>query len=254
MLPRLIPVISLEDGYVVKTRKFKKPVYVGDPINTVRIFNDKEVDEMAIVDIRASLNGTKPKLDHLEEIASESFMPLSYGGGIRSIEEIRAILRLGFEKIILNTAALESPGLVTAAAEETGSQSVVIAIDVRKKILGGYAVASHSGTKKWPEGPVELAQRMEGLGAGELLLNSIDLEGTKTGYDLDLIKQVVESVTIPVIANGGARDWADMGAAIRNGGASAAAGGAVFVFHGKHEAVLIQYPAPDKIREIFDDK
>ncbi|MDA7880915.1 AglZ/HisF2 family acetamidino modification protein [Akkermansiaceae bacterium] len=254
MRPRLIPVITLEEGYVVKTKKFKTPVYIGDPINTVRIFNDKEVDEIAIVDIRASLQGTDIDFDHLEEIASESFMPLSYGGGVTSVDEVRRILRLGFEKVILNTAALENPSLVQDSAKETGRQSIVVAIDVRRSLLGHYVVTSHSGTRKWSESPVELARRMEELGAGELLVNSIDRDGMMQGYDAELLSKISSAVSVPVIAVGGAGSWQDMRNVIESGGAAAAAGGSVFVFHGRHSAVLIQYPHPHEIEEMFDDE
>lgn len=218
MRPRLIPMLTLEDGYVVKTRKFKRPVYIGDPINTVKIFNDKEVDELAVVDIRATVRGQEPDYQHLEDIANESFMPLSYGGGVRSVEQIRRILRLGFEKIILNTAAVESPELVRAAAEETGSQSIVAAIDFKRSVFGGYYVTSHSGKKKTPESPVDFARKLENQGAGEIVLNHIDRDGTRLGYDIDLVNKVVSAVNIPVIACGGAGQWNDMRDVIKQGG------------------------------------
>ncbi len=253
MRPRLIPVLTLEDGYVVKTRRFKRPVYVGDPINTVKIFNDKEVDELAVVDIRASLNGTDPDITLIEEIAGESFMPLSYGGGIKTVAQVREILRIGFEKIILNTSALESPNFVTAVAEEAGSQSVVVALDFRKTIFGRTVVTSRSGRKKWDEDLIQSARRMQELGAGELILNNIDRDGLRIGYDIEMLKLVTEAVNIPVIACGGAGTWDDMSEAIRSGGAAAAAGGSAFVFHGRHSAVLIQYPSPAEVQTLFDE-
>jgi cyclase len=238
---RVIPVLLMTGKRLVKTVKFKNRVYVGDPINTVKIFNDKEVDELAIVDIDASLKGQEPDYDYIEKLASQCFMPLAFGGGIQTPQQARRLLALGVEKVILNTAAASNPKLISELAEETGSQSVVVSIDVKKNWLGKYEVRSAGGTRSTDLEPVAYAAEAVRHGAGEILINSIDRDGTQSGYDLDLIKKVTAAINVPVIACGGAHSIADFTAAIQ-GGASAVAAGSMFVFTGPHRAVLINFP------------
>ena len=243
---RIIPCLLLKDKGLVKTYKFNKTRYIGDPVNTVKIFNEKEVDELIFLDIRATINGRKPDIDLIYDIAGESFMPICYGGGITSIEEIKEIFFAGVEKTALNTAAFEKPKLVEKAAALFGSQSIVVSIDVKKKWLGKYEVCLHRGTKGTGLDPVKYAVHMQELGAGELLINSIDRDGTMQGYDLDLLSRISSAVEIPVVALGGAGRYEDFNDAIKKGGVSAVAAGSMFVYYGKNRAVLINYPTRDK--------
>lgn len=246
---RVIPVLLLRNMGLYKSVKFKDHKYVGDPINAIKIFNEKEVDELVFLDITASINQQEPNYSMLADIASECFMPLCYGGGVRSIEQIEKILYAGVEKVSLNTAAIEIPGLVSTAAKKFGSSTIVISIDVKKSLFGGYSVYIKSGTKSTKLSPLEFARMMENEGAGEILLNSIDADGIMKGYDLDLIKTVSDKVSIPVIACGGAGSLDHMKSAVHNG-ASAVAAGSFFVFQGKHRAVLITYPERSAIATI----
>lgn len=243
---RVIPTLLLKGSGLVKTTKFKKPVYIGDPINAIKIFNSKEVDELIVLDITASSEGRPPAFETIREITDECFMPLSYGGGIRTVEHIRAILKAGIEKVVLNTAALSDPLLVTRAADEFGRQAIICSIDVKKSLLGGYSVFSASGAKIVDKDPVAYARRLEDLGAGEIYLTSVDREGTMSGYDLGLVKSVSGAVSVPVIASGGAGSIDDFVAA-RDAGASAVSAGAMFVFQGPHRAVLITYPGRSEL-------
>lgn len=240
---RVIPTLLLRGAGLVKTRQFKDPKYVGDPINAIKIFNDKEVDELVLLDITASVEGRGPAFSAIEEVASECFMPLAYGGGIRSVEDIRRILKLGVEKVVLNSVAWRDPDVLRHASREFGAQAIVASVDVRKKLFGGYDVCGERGSRSLREDPVSYSRRMEELGAGEILLTSVDRDGTMKGYDLDLLEKVTQAVSVPVIASGGAGSVADFGAAVKQGGASAVAAGAMFVFHGPHRAVLITYPS-----------
>ncbi|MDB6055437.1 MAG: imidazole glycerol phosphate synthase subunit HisF [Verrucomicrobiales bacterium] len=239
---RVIPALLLKDGGLVKTQKFKDSTYVGDPINAVKIFNEKEVDELVFLDITATRQKRAPSLDRIGEIASECFMPLGYGGGITKLSEIKAILNLGVEKVILNSSAFANRELVTEASRQFGSQSVVVSMDVKKGMLGGYSVMVESGNRKTGKDPVEYAKEMEAAGCGEILLNSIDRDGMYTGYDIEMLKKVSSAVSVPVIACGGARDVNDFLMAVRDGGASAVSAGSMFVFHGKQRGVLINFP------------
>lgn len=239
--PRIIPMLLLRHGGLVKTRGFKDPVYVGDPINAVRIFNEKEVDELILLDIMATPEGSGPSFEALADIASEAFMPLAYGGGIRTAADARQILASGFEKVVINTAAVESDALVRDLASTAGSQSVVVSMDIRRKLFGRSEVYAAGGRKATGLDPVAHAVNMQQAGAGEILVNSINRDGTMRGFDLDLIKEVAASVDIPVVAAGGAGSLADFSAALRCG-ASAVSAGSFFVFQGKHRAVLISYP------------
>ena len=238
---RVIPCLLLRNNGLVKTVKFREPKYVGDPINAVRILNDKEVDELAFLDISATPAGRGPNFELIADIASEAFMPFAYGGGITTLEQVQQLYATGVEKVILNTAAAADPSLVSRAADLAGSQSVVVSIDVRKSWLGKYGVYTRSGTHEQKTDPVNHAVRMEAAGAGEILLTSVDRDGTMSGYDLDLVAAVSRAVSIPVVASGGAGSVLDFRQAIGSG-ASAVAAGSLFVFHGKHRAVLITYP------------
>ncbi|HEY8608898.1 MAG TPA: AglZ/HisF2 family acetamidino modification protein [Noviherbaspirillum sp.] len=239
---RVIPCLLVSESRLVKTVQFKKPRYVGDPVNAVKIFNDKEVDEIVVLDIDATRSGREPDLDLIGELASECFMPLAYGGGINKLETARRILKLGVEKIILNTAAWKQPALVRDAANEFGSQAVAVSIDVKRKLFGRYEVCVDKASKATGEDPVTYARRMQALGAGEILLNSVQQDGTLAGYDLELISRVASAVNVPVIASGGAGTVEHFREAVQRGGASAVAAGSMFVFHGPHRAVLITYP------------
>ncbi|MGV8058418.1 MAG: AglZ/HisF2 family acetamidino modification protein [Smithellaceae bacterium] len=248
---RVIPCLLLRGNGFYKTTKFKNPVYLGDPINILKIFNDKEVDEILVLDIGATLMQKEINMSLLNDFASECFMPLGYGGGIKNIEQMKAVFNLGFEKVAINTAAYENPELVSQAANIFGNQSVVVSIDVKKSLLGSYEVMTGSGSKKTGRHPAEYAREMESRGAGEIIVNAIDLDGTMEGYDLKLIKLVTSAVSIPVIACGGAGNVDDLGVAVKEGGASAVAAGAMFVFQGPHRAVLINFPLPEELESIF---
>lgn len=248
---RVIPCLLLHNAGLVKTLRFKEPKYLGDPINIVRIFNDKEVDELVFLDITATPERKGPPFELLRKIASECFMPLCYGGGVADIGTMKALYKLGIEKVALNTAAVRSPSIVSAASKEFGAQSVIVSIDVKKKWLGGYEVFTHGGRRGSGMDPAEHARNMESEGAGEILVNSIDRDGTMGGYDLELVRRVSGAVGIPVVACGGAGSVGDLGLVVKEGGASAAGAGSMFVFQGVHRAVLISYPTQREIREVF---
>lgn len=250
MRPRVIPCLLLKGQGLVKTIKFKKPQYVGDPINVVRIFNDKEVDELVILDIDATREGRRPNFALIESIAGEAFMPMGYGGGIRSLDDIRLLFRLGVEKVIINSYALENPAFIGMATEIAGGQSVVVSLDVRKNFWGNYEVFTRGGRNKAAGEPLALARRLEELGAGEILLNSIDRDGAMKGYDTDLVREIAAVLEIPLIACGGAGKPGDFAAAVQ-AGAAAVAAGSMFVFHGRQRAVLISYPEERELREVF---
>ena len=248
---RVIPSLLMENGGLVKTVQFGKRTYLGDPINIIRIFNDKEVDEVALLDISATPEKRGPDYAAIEKIASQCFMPLAYGGGITRIEEIRTLFKLGVEKAVLNTAAIATPELITEAANAFGAQAIAISIDVKKSWTGKYDVVTRCGKQSASRSPVEWAKEAVRLGAGEILLNSIDRDGTMKGYDLALIKSVTSAVNVPVIACGGANTLDDFRDAVREGRAAAVAAGSMFVFHGKHRAVLINYPTQASLKQTF---
>ena len=238
---RVIPTLLLKNQGFYKTTKFKNPVYLGDPINILKIFNEKEVDEICVLDISATPTGAGPQLDYIGDFASECFVPLSYGGGISKIQEISRIFRIGFEKCIINSSFFENEQLIKDASTEYGSQSIVVSIDVKRKLFGGYNSISFCGNKKINLSPKDAACRAEELGAGEILLTSIDCEGSMAGYDLNIVKEICSIVSIPVIVNGGAGNINHFKYAV-DAGASAVAAGAFFVFTGPHKAVLINVP------------
>ena len=242
--PRVIPTLLLRDQSLVKTVRFGSFVYIGDPRNTVRIFNELEVDELVFLDITATRDGREPNLDLLAQIADECFMPLAYGGGVRTFDQARAILGIGFEKVIVNSQAFEDPTFITRLAEHFGSQAIVASIDVKRDARGNPSVRTRSGTGTTGLEPVAWAREMERRGAGEILLTAIDREGTWMGYDLDLVASVTSAVDIPLIANGGAGSVQHIGEVIRAGGASAAAVGSMVVFQKQGMGVLVNFPSP----------
>lgn len=240
--PRLIPALLLRDESLVKTRGFGRFCYVGDPANTVRIFNELEVDELMFLDITASLKSRGPNLAVLSNIADECFMPLGYGGGIDSLDKAKRVFDIGFEKVVVNTAALNNPDLICDIAKLYGSQAVVVSIDVKKNWFGSRTVRSHSGRRDTRRDPLLWAVEAAKAGAGEILLTSIDREGSWTGFDIELVTNVTDSVDIPVIAHGGCGSLRDIQAVIKSAGASAAAVGSFVVFQQKDMGVLVNRP------------
>ena len=245
---RVIPVLLIQKEGLVKSVRFKNHKYVGDPINAIRIFNEKEVDEIIILDIGATAEKRPPNVQKVKSLAGEAFMPFGYGGGITTIEEIKDLLSSGVEKLIFNNIAFNNPQFVREAAAYVGSQSIVISIDVKKNIWGKYKVFVERGTKNTGMDPVDYARKMEAAGAGELFLASIDRDGTFEGYDMELIKIVCASVNIPVVAAGGAASLDDFSSAVKHG-ASAVAAGSMFVFQLPHRAALISYPSQEELKE-----
>ncbi len=233
----------------MKSIQFKKHKYVGDPINAVKIFNDKEVDELAILDISASVENRPPDIGRIANIASEAFMPVSYGGGITTFEQVKEILFNGIEKVVINKSAHTNPSLIGSIAEAFGSQSMVVSIDVKKNWLGRYKIYIDNGTVNTNADPVEFARVCEKHGAGEILLNSIERDGTYQGYDLELTKAVSNAINIPVVACGGAASLKDFNDAVKVAGASAVSAGSMFVFQRPLNAVLISYPSQSDLKE-----
>lgn len=247
---RVIPTLLIQNGGLVKGKNFKNHQYVGDPINAVKIFNEKEVDELAIIDISATKHRKGPNINQIAEIASEAFMPLSYGGGITRIEQADQLFYIGIEKIIVNASAVYNPKIITEISKKYGSQSIVASIDVKKNWFGKTFSYTFCGEKNTNRNPVEFAKECQELGAGEILLTSIDREGTYSGYDLALIKIICDNLSIPVIANGGAGSISHMKDAIMNG-ASAVAAGNMFVYQKPHNAVLISYLTKHEMEELI---
>ena len=248
---RVIPCLLLKNEGLVKTVKFKDYTYIGDPINAVRIFNEMEVDELIFLDILATKEGRDPGYKLLGELAGECFMPLSYGGGVRSIEQMRRLFSLGIEKIALNTAAHDMPELISEGASLFGRQAIIGSIDVRRTLFGKYEVVVADGLKRTGLDPIKYACSLEKIGVGEILLTSIDKDGTWEGYDIDLISKVTAAVSVPVIASGGASSIDDIGRAIHEGGASAAALGSMVVFQSKGLGVLIKYPSQSELSRVL---
>lgn len=242
---RVIPVLGIENGSLVKTTGFRKPNYIGDPLMAIKIFNDKEVDELLITDIRASIKGYEPDYALIKQMAAECFMPLGYGGGIRTADQGKKIFDLGIEKIVISTAFFQNPNLAGELASQYGNQSIVVCIDVKKNLFGKKKCTILSGSKNLDYTPEEAAKLAESSGAGELIVQSIDHEGSFKGYDFELIKQVANSVDIPVVALGGARNNQDFLKAITEGKASAVAAAATFVYNKNNPlSILINYPDP----------
>ena len=250
---RVIPVLLMQNGGLVKGEKFKRHKYVGDPINAVRIFNEKEVDELAFVDISAGKDKKDPDYTLIEDMATEAFMPIAYGGGIQRVEQVEKLFRLGVEKVIVNSAFYSNPYLIKECSQIAGSQSIVVAIDYKKSFFGHCEVCIQNGNKKVGINPVEYAKKAQAYGAGEILLTSIDREGAGQGLELDLIRQVADAVDIPVIAQGGVGCLEHIKQAAKVAGASAVAAGSFFTLHGKRKAVLLTYPASDELKNLFVD-
>ncbi len=241
--PRIIPCLLVRNKGLVKTVNFKDGKYLGDPINAVRIFNEKEVDELMVLDIDASAHRMEPDFKMIEDLAAECRMPLSYGGGVKTVEHAQRIISLGVEKVAIGSAAVDNPKLVSQIAREAGSQSTVAVIDVRKKLLGGkYEVRTHNGKKSAEKNPVEFARELEGCGVGEIVINSIDHDGVMKGYDLTLVDKIRKAVTVPLTVLGGAGSLDDIAKLIEKYGIIGAAAGSLFVFKGIYRAVLINYP------------
>jgi len=251
-IKRIIPCLLLRNNGLVKTVKFKDSTYIGDPINTVKIFNEKEVDELFFLDIDATKLRKEPPYDLIQNIASECFMPFAYGGRIHSSQQIERIIKSGAEKVIINTNAFLKKDFLTEVVRQFGSSTIAVSIDVKKEFLKGNIVYVKDGTQSTGLGPVEYAKRIENEGAGEILINSIDRDGVMGGYDIELIRSVSDSIKIPVIACGGAGTLNDFRLAVCEGGASAVAAGSFFVFHGKRRAVLITYPSYSEISDLFN--
>jgi len=240
--PRIIPCLLIQDGGLVKTVGFGDPKYVGDPINAIRIFNEKEVDELVVLDIDATVHGAEPNFRLIAQFATECRMPLCYGGGIKNVQQAHQIIGLGVEKVALSSAAADHPQLISEIAAEVGNQSVVVVLDVRKQSENSYAVFTRNGTKKAGKTPLELAKAAEALGAGEIVINSIDEDGRMNGYDLGLAKEVRDAIRIPLTVLGGAGSLKHIEQLFATCGLVGAAAGSLFVFKGPRRAVLISYP------------
>lgn len=244
--PRIIPCLLVHEKGLVKTINFKQPKYVGDPINAVRIFNEKQTDELMVLDIDASVENREPDYKMIEYLASECRMPLCYGGGIKTIEAAERIFALGVEKVALSSAAIDQPNLIAEIAKRVGTQSVVVVLDIKKKWMGGYEIFTHNAKIGTGKNPFSLVPQLEGLGAGEIVINSIDNDGMMKGYDLNLVEKIRELTTLPLTALGGAGSLQDIGQLIKKFGIIGAAAGSLFVFKGVYRAVLINYPTPQE--------
>lgn len=247
--PRIIPTLLVHDDGLVKTVGFKDPKYVGDPINAVKIFNEKEADELVVLDIDATVKKSPPDYRMIANLAAECRMPLCYGGGVSTVEQAERIISLGVEKVALSAAAIERPGLLAEIAERIGRQSVVAVIDVRRRtgfLRKGYEVTSRNATKTHNVAPIDLAVELERAGAGEIVINSVDRDGTMTGYDLELAAAMRERIKVPLTVLGGAGSLDDITALIGTCGTVGASAGSLFVFKGRLRAVLINYPPSEK--------
>lgn len=254
LYPRIIPCLLIHNKGLVKTVRFKDPKYVGDPINAVKIFNEKEVDELIVLDIDATVDQCEPDYKLIEHLAAECRMPLCYGGGIKTVEQAQRIFNLGVEKIAVSSLAVEQPGVVAEIARRVGNQSVVVVMDVKKTgFRNRYELFTHNATKSRGLDPVKFAIEMQELGIGELVINSVDQDGMMTGYDNKLIDSVKEVLTIPVTVMGGAGSLQDMGEVIRKHSIIGVSAGSLFVFKGKFKAVLINYPTPDGKEAVFKE-
>lgn len=244
--PRIVPCLLVHEGGLVKTLRFSNPTYVGDPINAVRIFNEKEVDELIVLDIDATVQSTEPDFNLIASLAAECRMPLCYGGGVTTVAQAKKIVSLGVEKVALSAAAVANPSLISNISAEIGRQSTVVVLDVRKRTFGGkYDVYTHNGSRKTGLSAIDLAIEMEGLGAGEIVFNSIDRDGSMKGYDLALARQLRAAVNVPISVVGGAGSLEDIEELVREVGVLGAVAGSLFVFKGKYRAVLINYPPID---------
>ena len=249
--PRIIPSLLVHDNGLVKTVNFKNPKYVGDPINAVKIFNEKEVDELAVFDIDATVLGKEPDYVLIKKLANQSRMPLCYGGGVRTVEQAQKIFGLGIEKIALSAAVIENPDLITQISDRVGSQSVIVVMDVKKKLMGGYEIYTHNGKKSTGINPVIFAEKAQKLGAGEIIINSIDQDGVMKGFDMNLIDKISEKISIPITVLGGAGSLQDIKKVMDRHGIIGVAAGSLFVFKGVYKAVLISYPTQKEKEELY---
>lgn len=250
---RVIPCLLLKNKGLVKTVKFKEPKYVGDPINAVKIFNDKEVDELFFIDIEASKKGKEPDFDLISKIAREAFMPFGYGGGITTVEQMRKLFYIGVEKVSINIGALENINLVKEAFELFGAQSVVVTVDIKKDFFGKYKVYNHKLKKNLRLNYLEYIKKVVEMGAGEIIINSVDRDGTFKGYDIELMRKISSNIGVPIIALGGAGKVDDLVNVVKEAKVSAVSAGSLFVFHGPHRAVLITYPNKKDLRKRFEN-
>lgn len=248
---RVIPTLLINERSLIKTIKFDNPRYLGDPINAIKIFNEKSVDEIAIFDYLAPRKNLDPDFEFIRQLSEECFMPFAYGGGINSLEKIERIIKNGAEKVIINSASLNSV-FIKEAVDHFGSQSIIASVDVKKKLFGGYDTFTNAGSISLGINPIEHSKNLEDLGVGEILLTSIDHEGMMNGYDLKLIALVSAVLKIPLIANGGAGDLKHITEAITSGANSIAAG-SLFAYYGKHKAVLINYPSQTEIDKLLEN-
>tara|TARA_B100001250_G_scaffold413691_1_gene448651 strand:- start:2310 stop:3092 length:783 start_codon:yes stop_codon:yes gene_type:complete len=250
--PRIIPNLLIHNKGLVKTVNFKNPKYVGDPLNAVKIFNEKSVDELIITDIDASVKKLEPNYSLIEKLANESRMPICYGGGINNVDQAKKIFSLGVEKVAISSAAIENPTMITKLAESVGSQSVVVVLDVKKKFLSGnYDIYIHNGTKKTGLNPLKFINKIKKMGVGEIVINSIDNDGTMKGYDLQIIDQIRKITSLPMTVLGGAGSLNDIGELIKKYTIIGAGAGSIFVFKGKYKAVLINYPDDKEKMELI---
>jgi len=249
--PRIIPVLLLKDLGLVKSIKFKKYKYIGDPINAVKIFNDKKADELIFLDINASKENRCISMDFIRKVGDEANMPFGVGGGIRTLNQIREILKHGAEKVVINTFAAENPDFIKQASQEFGTSTIVVCIDVKKNLFNNYVTVYKNAKKKIKYLPWDFAKLMEEKGAGEIIIQSVERDGTYLGYDIELIKKITHSVTIPVVALGGAKDFNDFKKAYHETNACALAAGSLFVYHGPRKAVLINYPNKEEKIKLF---
>ena len=249
--PRIIASLLFHDKGLVKTINFKSPKYVGDPNNAVRIFNEKEVDELAFFDIDATVLSKEPDYNLIKKLANQSRMPLCYGGGVKTVEQAQKIFGLGVEKIALSSAVIQNPQLITQIADRVGSQSVIVVLDIKKKIMGGYEIYTHNGKKATGINPFKFVKELEQIGAGEIIINSIDQDGVMKGYDLNLIDKIAELISIPLTVLGGAGSIFDIEKVINKHGVIGVAAGSIFVFKGPYKAVLINYPTKIEKNNIF---
>lgn len=250
LINRLIPILLLKDQGLYKTVKFKKPTYVGDPRNAVKIFNEKQVDELCLLDITASRDSKEPDFEFIGELTNECFMPIAYGGGITTMDHVQKLFSLGVEKVVLNSILYSNPELVRQASQLFGNQSIVASVDVKRSLFKKLEVRSHGGTKKENVDLVDFLNHLVELGVGEIIINAIDKDGTMSGMDSDLISLIGKELNVPVVACGGVGSLEDIRQGIARG-ASAVGAGSFFVFHGKHRAVLITYPSRKEIRQIL---
>jgi imidazole glycerol-phosphate synthase subunit HisF len=248
---RIIPCLLLHEGGLVKTEKFKNPKYVGDPMNAVRIYNEKEVDELIFLDIDASKQNRGPDYSMIEDLATECFMPFAYGGGVTTIDQIRTILKIGVEKVVINHFALGNEDFIKEACKHFGSSTIIVAIDIKKDLWGNYKIFDHVKGKTSGISPLEHAMKMCDAGVGELFINNVDRDGTYAGFDWQILEQINKKVTVPVIACGGASALSDLKDVVSKAKVSAVAAGSIFVYQGPHRAVLISYPSQKELQQLF---